>query len=243
MKKLFSLLLIAFIVSSTSASQAFSWSDFKESVGEIFSKHKPLTNDEVIRGLKEALSIGSKNSARNAAKENGYYKNRLLFIPFPPDAIKVKETAEKLGLQRQVDQFVVTLNRAAEEAAKKAAPIFLDAIKDMSIRDGFKILDGLDNAATTYLKTKTSRRLQSTYEPIVHKAIEKVQVTKYWNPIVSKYNALPGTNPVNPDLDAYVTERAIHGLFLLVAQEEKKIRREPSARVTELLRRVFGADR
>ncbi len=137
-----------------------------------------LTNAEVIRGLKEALSIGAKNAAGKASRFNGFYKNPRIKIPFPPEAQKVKTTVEALGMRRQVNKFVETLNRAAEEAAKKAAPIFLDAIMGMTIQDGFKILNGPDDAATQYLRKKTTAPLTREFKPVVKRAIKKVQVTK-----------------------------------------------------------------
>lgn len=220
-----------------------SLSDIKKKVEGVAreSTGAGLTNAEVIRGLKEALSIGANKAARKASKLNGFYKNPRIRIPFPPEAQKVKATAEALGMKKQVDEFVRTLNRAAEEAAKKAAPIFLDAIKGMTIQDGFDILRGSDDAATAYLKRKTTAPLTREFKPVVGRAIDKVHVTRYWNPIVTRYNQVPFVKRVNPDLDAYVTERALAGLFKLIADEEKKIRKDPAARVTELLRKVFGS--
>ncbi len=204
-------------------------------------KQGSLSNDEVVRGLKEALSIGSKDASALASRVDGFYRNPRIRIPFPPEAQKVKAAAEAVGMKKQVDEFVQTLNRAAEEAAKRAAPIFLDAIKQMTIQDGFAILKGADNAATAYLQKKTTAPLTQAFRPVVHQAIEKVQVTKYWNPIATQYNQIPFVQKVNPDLDAYVTQKALQGLFTLIADEERKIRRNPSARVTDLLRRVFGS--
>ena len=200
-----------------------------------------ISSSDVIRGLKEALTIGTKNATSIASKINGFYKNPKIKIPFPPDAQKVKTVAEGLGMKSQVEKFVETLNRAAEEAAKEAAPIFINAIKGMTIEDGFKILKGPDDSATQYLKRKTQAPLTAKFKPVVKKATQKVEVTKYWNPIITQYNQVPFVTKVNPDLDAYVTERALSGLFKLIADEEKKIRKNPAARVTDLLRRVFGA--
>lgn len=200
-----------------------------------------LSNDEVIKGLKEALSVGTNNSTGIASKPDGYYKNPLLFIPFPPEAEKVKEKMEALGLKDQTDKFVMTLNRAAEEAAKQAAPVFLNAITSMSISDGFAILKGADNAATTYLHDKTLGELKTKFGPIVQNAISKVDVTRYWNPIITKYNQIPFVEKQNPDLNAYVTDRAIEGLFKLITKEEQNIRANPAARVTDLLKKVFGS--
>ena len=143
-------------------------------------------------------------------------------------------------MQDQVDKFELTLNRAAEEAAKEAAPIFIDAVKNMSISDGFAILKGDSTAATEYLREKTSAQLKVKFKPVIHNAIEKVEVTKYWNPIITTYNKIPFVEKMNPDLEEYVTQKAMDGLFLMLAQEEAKIRKDPAARVTDLLKRVFG---
>jgi hypothetical protein len=201
---------------------------------------KPLTNDEVIRGLREALNVGTNNSTGSASKMDGFYKNPLILIPFPAEAEKIKSTVVSLGMQKQVDDFVRTMNRAAEEASKEAAPVFLEAIKGMSITDGFKILKGADNAATTYLQDKTTKDLTIKFAPIIKRAIDKVEVTRYWNPLVTTYNKVPGVQKQNPDLEKYITAKAMEGLFKLIAGEERKIRKDPLAQVTALLKRVFG---
>jgi len=203
-----------------------------------------LTNAEVISGLKEALNVGIGNSVNLASVTNGFLNNAKIRLPFPEDAIKVKQKAIEWGMQGQVDKFEETLNRAAEEAAKEALPIFKNAITSMSVSDGFAILNGGNGAATAYLKNNTKTQLVNAFSPKVAAAIEKVQLTKYWSPIVTKYNTaapLLGFNQVNEDLNAYVTEKAIDGLFKLVADEENKIRENVSARVTDLLKKVFGS--
>jgi len=201
---------------------------------------KPLSNDEIIKGLKEALTIGSNNSASSASKVDGYFKNSIIKIPFPAEAKDMEQKLRSIGMGQQVDQFVLTMNRAAEEAAKEAAPVFVNAIKQMTITDGVKILKGRDDEATQYLKRTTSVDLTSKFRPIVKRAIDKVQVTSYWNPLASAYNKIPFVTKVNPDLEEYVTQKALDGLFYLVAQEELKIRKDPVARVTDLLKKVFG---
>ena len=203
-----------------------------------------LTNDEVIKGLKEALTIGIQNSVDSSSVLDGFLKNPAIRLPFPPDAIKVKEKAINLGMQGQVDKFETTLNRAAEEAVKEALPIFKNAILNMSIQDGFAILKGGNGAATKFLKDKTSDSLAVAFLPKVKNATSKVQLTSYWNPIITKYNAavtLTGGEKINPDLDAYVTQLAIQGLFKLVEKEENKIRKDPGARVTDILMKVFSS--
>ncbi len=209
--------------------------------GPTTPTEKPLSNDEVIAGLRSALSVGTDSSSSRASKVDGFYKNTRLFIPFPPDAIKVKEKVEALGFKEKVDKFVLTLNRGAEEAAKESGPIFLNAIKSMSIADGFTILKGGDNAATNYLKEKTTAELKTTFTPKVKDALNKVELTKHWTPVITTYNKIPGVEKQNPDLDAYVTEKAIAGLFILIADEEMKIRKDPIARVNDILKRVFGS--
>lgn len=202
-----------------------------------------LSNDEIIAGLKEALTVGANNSQALASKMDGFYKNQLIFIQFPPEAIKVKNTAEKLGMQGKVEEFLMTMNRAAEEAAKEVAQVFINAIRGMSIGDGLKILKEGNNAATEFLKNATSSELRQKFLPIVKSATQKVQVTKYWEPLINAYNKssiLTGGEKINPDLDAYITDKAIEGVFKLIAIEEAKIRKDPVARVSDILKKVFA---
>ena len=208
------------------------------------SSKPSLTNEEVISGLKEALQVGIKNSVNLTSITDGFLKNDSIRLPFPPDAIKVKEKAMDLGLSGKVTEFETTLNRAAEEATKEALPIFADAIINMSVQDGFTILKGGDGAATRFLKEQTTSKLVSAFSPKVKNATAKVELTKYWNPIITKYNnamTLTGGQKLDPDLDAYITQKAIEGLFYMVEKEENKIRKDPVARVTDLLVKVFGS--
>jgi hypothetical protein len=200
-----------------------------------------LSNEEVINGLKEALSIGTNSSTATASKADGYLKNARLFIPWPEEAKDMKEKLTKLGMQKKIAEFETSLNRAAEEAAKKAGPVFIDAITKMSVSDGFAILKGADTAATNYLRKNSYQGLYDQFIPIVKEAIAKAKVTSYWNPLVTKYNKLPGVKKQNPNLDDYVTKKAANGLFILIADEEAKIRKDPMARVTDLLKKVFGS--
>jgi len=199
-----------------------------------------LSNEDVIKGLREALSIGTNSSTGVASKLDGYYKNPRLFIPWPEEAKDMKEKLMKLGMKKKIEEFETSLNRAAEEAAKKAATVFLDAISKMSVSDGFAILKGADTAATNFLRKTSYSPLYDQFIPIVKEAIAKVKVTSYWNPLVTKYNKLPGVKKQNPNLDDYVTKKAANGLFVLIADEEAKIRKDPMARVTDLLKKVFG---
>ena len=203
-----------------------------------------LTNEEVISGLKEALNVGIKNAVNLSSVTDGFLKNDVIRLPFPPDAIKVREKAINFGLSKQVATFEETMNRAAEEATKKALPIFVDAIKNMSVSDGFSILKGGDGAATKFLKSQTSNQLVIAFAPVVKEATTKVQLTAYWNPIITRYNSamtLSGGQKLDPDLDAYITQKAIDGLFYLVETEENKIRKDPLARVSDILVKVFGS--
>jgi len=215
-----------------------------QEIGGALGETKPsLTNEEVIAGLREALSQGTNKGTALASKTDGFYKNVALFIPFPPEAQAVKSKALALGLSSQVDKFEQTLNRAAEEACKTAAPIFLGAIKEMTIQDGFSILRGADSAATNYLKEKTTAKLPAEFRPVIQQAVDKVQLTSYWQPLITAYNTatiLTGSQTINPDLTGYVNEKATAGLFLLIEKEEKYIRQDPAGRVTELLKKVFG---
>ncbi len=203
-----------------------------------------LTNAEVISGLKEALNVGIKNSVNLTSVTDGFLGNAAIRLPFPEDALKVKQKALDWGLSGQVEKFETTLNRAAEEATKEALPIFMDAITNMSISDGFTILNGGDGAATKFLKDQTTTKLVAAFSPKVEAAIAKVKLTEYWNPIITKYNSamtLTGGEKLNPDLNKYVTEKAIAGLFHMVEQEENKIRKDPMARVSDILQKVFGS--
>jgi len=237
--------LLALSLASLTANAQFNLgktiSKAEQSVTGKKSSGQPLSNEDVVSGLKDALKVGTDTAASGASKVDGFYKNAKIKIPFPPDAQKVETTVEKLGMQSQVDQFVLTLNRAAEEATKKAAPIFFDAIKNMTVSDGFAILKGDSDAATKYLRSKTDQQLHDEFKPIVEAAINKVEVTKYWTPIITAYNKVPFVQKENPDLNEYVTQKALDGLFILLADQELLIRKNPAARVDDILKKVFGS--
>lgn len=202
-----------------------------------------LSNADVIAGLKEALNKGTEQSVSVASVVDGFNANQRIRIPFPPEAEKMKNTLRTIGMEKQVQEFEVTLNRAAEKAVKEAVPVFMNAIRNMTVADGFAILRGADNAATEYLRENTTTTLTGTFRPIVEKATQEVALTSYWTPLANGYNKatlLTGGKAVDPDLDAYVTQKAIDGLFVLIADEEGRIRKDPVARTTDLLRRVFG---
>ena len=199
-----------------------------------------LTNSEVIAGLKEALTIGARESATRASTVDGFYKNSKITIPWPDEAQKVKDALIKTGFNGQIAEFEKSMNRAAEEAAKGAFDVFAGAVREMTIQDGFAILNGGDMAATSYLREKTTVPLKQKFSPIVKNAIEKVNVTSYWNPLVNAYNMIPGVTKQNPNLEDYITGKAIDGLMTLIAEQEVKIRQDPAEQVTALLKKVFG---
>jgi hypothetical protein len=198
-----------------------------------------LTNDEVVRGLKEALEVGTKNGTEKLSAVDGFFKDAVIKILMPPEAQKAEKTLRNVGLGKQVDDAILSMNRAAEDAAKSAAPIFINAIKQMSIQDAFGILKGNDLAATNYLKEKTTTSLTEAFRPVIENSLKKVNATKYWNTVFTTYNKF-SSEKVNTDLPAYVTEKALTGIFYQVGQEEQKIRKDPAARVTDILKKVFA---
>ena len=200
-----------------------------------------LTSAEIASGLKEALRIGTQNGAARLAAADGFFTNAAIKILMPEEARKVESTLRSIGLGSLVDKAVLSMNRAAEDAAHSAAPIFVSAIKEMTITDAIGILKGGDYAATNYFKEKTTLPLTNAFRPVIEKALTKVDATKYWNDVFTAYNKF-AANPVNTDLSAYVTERALTGIFYEVGQEELKIRKDPAARVTDLLKKVFGSN-
>ncbi len=200
-----------------------------------------LTSAEVAEGLKEALIKGISTGSDQASQLDGYFKNPKIKIPFPPEVKKVEDKLRQLGLGGEVDKFVMTLNRGAEDAAKEAKPIFITAIRSMTIQDAWSILRGDKDAATQYLMRTTSAQLKEKFQPVIKNSLNKVNATKYYGDIVNTYNKVPLVEKVNPELDAYATDKAIEGLFTLIAEEEGKIRDNPAERTTELLKKVFGA--
>jgi hypothetical protein len=198
------------------------------------------SNDDIAKGLKEALKVGTNNSVASSSKVDGFYKNPEIKIPYPAEAKEMEQYLRDAGMGAQCDKFVETLNHGAEGAVKSAAPIFIDAITKLTIADGMKILKGPNDAATQYLKQNTSTQLKSAFLPIVRTALDKVEITKYWTPLVNVYDKVPFVTKVNPDLNSYVTGKAIEGLFKLIADEELKIRTNPAARISDILKEVFG---
>ena len=205
------------------------------------SQEVPLTQAEVVAALKDSLSQGISKGALEASAQDGYFANPQLKILFPPEVERVENALRKIGLGKDVDRFVRQLNRSAEQAATKAKPIFIQAITSMTIGDAFEILNGEADAATQYLMRATGDDLRKQFLPVVSDKLGETSATRYYGDIVKTYNQLPLVEKVDPDLEAYATDKAIAGLFLLIAREEADIRANPRARTTQLLRRVFGS--
>ena len=228
---------------------------------EIIEKINPLTETEVIEGLKEALNIGTDSAAVNLSKIDGYFRDEVIKILLPPEADIIVKNVEIIpGGKNLIDNLILSINRSAEEAAKEVTPIFLDAIKDLTIQDGFEILRDNNNsvlayrekntypAATRYLETNTYSQLQTLYQPKINNVLNMelvagVSTNKTWQSLKSLWNStapLFGYDTVNTELDLFLTQSALDGLFYKIAIEEEKIRTDPLARVTDLLKRVFG---
>ena len=238
MKKL--ILYVSIILSGCTVAQINKvMSDASKISGEV----KPLTSAEVGEGLKEALINGISKGADRSSQLDGYFKNPEIKIPFPPEVKKVEDRLRQIGLGSEVDKFVMTLNRGAEDAAMEAKPIFVSAIRQMTIDDAFGILKGQPDAATQFLQRTTSAQLKEKFKPVIQNSLNKVSATKYYGDLVNRYNRIPLVEKVNPDLNSYATDLAIQGLFTMIAKEEKNIRQDPFARTSDLLKRVFEAQK
>jgi hypothetical protein len=207
---------------------------------EIVSRDNgQIGTEEIISGLKEALNVGAEKGTSLLSKENGFFNNQLLKIILPPEAQQVEKTLRNIGLGKQVDEAILSMNRGAEEACKQAAPIFVNAIRGIDVKDAVGILKGSDTAATAYLRGNTTASLTQSFRPVIEESLKKVDATKYWNSMITAYNKI-SFKKINPDLAAYVTEKALSGVFVQIAIEEKEIRKNPAARTTDLLKRVFN---
>tara|TARA_Y100001970_G_scaffold51008_1_gene64596 strand:- start:1028 stop:1789 length:762 start_codon:yes stop_codon:yes gene_type:complete len=204
------------------------------------SKSLPsITEDEAATALRDALNNGINNSVEIVSKVDGYLQNPEIKIPFPPDAKKIEDRLRSLGLNKLVDDAILFINRAAEDAATEAKPIIIQAIKNMTVKDAINIVKGKEDEGTNYLKKNTLDSLYKKFIPPIEISLEKVNATKHWSTVINRYNKIPLVQKVNPDLDDYVTRKALDGLFIMIAKEEKKIREKPLARVTETLKKVF----
>jgi hypothetical protein len=199
-----------------------------------------LSEDTIVRGLKEALEIGTEKAVSRVSQVDGYYRNPNIRIPLPGPVEKAESVLRTVGYGDQVDAFEKSMNRAAERAAPEAKRLFWEAIRQMKVEDARNILEGSDDAATQYFKEKTSVRLHEIFKPIVHDTMGEVGATRYYQDLDRKVTSMPFGETFRFDLDEYVTDEALDGLFYMVAQEEKRIRQDPAARVTDLLKEVFG---
>ncbi|HQY19202.1 MAG TPA: DUF4197 domain-containing protein, partial [Ferruginibacter sp.] len=198
-----------------------------------------LSNDDVIKGLKEALTIGTENSAKLLHNTDGFLGNAAIKILMPEEGKKAEQVLHKMGMGKLANKVILSLNRAAEDAAGGITTIFWDAIKGMTLTDGLTILKGNDDAATQFLKKATSAQLTEKMKPVINQSLSKVNATKYWDEFSKAANTFKKA-PQNTNLADYVTEKALDGIFYTIAQEEKKIRKDPAAQVSDLLKKVFG---
>jgi hypothetical protein len=204
------------------------------------SSASTLSNSEIISGLKEALSLGAQKSGDKLSATDGFFKDAAVKILLPKQVQGVESKMKMLGMGKLVDEAELRMNRAAEDASKAAAPIFLDAIKKMTVTDALDILRGSDTAATAYLRRTTSPELITAFRPIIEESLKKVDAEKYWKNVFTAYNKISPT-PVDTDMNSYVTGKALDGIFYYVAQEETGIRKNPAQRVTNILKSVFGS--
>ncbi len=232
------MMLVLIMVSLTPRVSALSLDDLTKGI------HSPSGEgpDEstTASGLKEALTVGTGNAVNSVSKVDGYFGNRMIKILMPEKIQRVADVLKKAGFQKQVDDFILSMNRAAEKAAPGATSIFVGAIKEMTFEDAGKILQGGDTTATDYFKSKTSDKLYDAFKPVISSSMDEVGVTHSYKAMMGKYESIPFMKKESVDLDHYVTTKALDGLFYLLGQEEKKIRTDPAARVTDLLKNVFG---
>ena len=227
---------LAFIFSLYSASAQISLKDL------VKKKPASFTEEEAGKGIREALEQGVLNAVLNLNRTDGFFGSEFYKLLMPPDAKKIEKTARDLGMGAKVDEAILAINRGAEEAAGLAKPIFLDAIREMTLADAISIVKGDKDAATDYFREKTRVKLVEAFTPSVEQSLEKTNATRYYADIVNTYNKLPTTfKKSNPDLSSYVVEKALDALFDQVAKEEANIRANPAARGSELLKKVFGS--
>jgi hypothetical protein len=209
-------------------------------LGGSSSSSGSMTNELAANGLKQALSAGTDLAANNLGQIDGFLANAAVKILFPPEARKIESTLRSLGMGSVCDQVITSVNRAAEAAVVEAKPIFVEAIKQMTITDAINILTGDKDAATQYLQRTSGQVLITKFEPIIQSNLQKANATKYWSDAIKAYNAVPFVQRMNPNLSQYVTQKATDGIFLMVAIEEGKIRENPAQRVGSVLQDVFG---
>ncbi|MBE7178947.1 MAG: DUF4197 domain-containing protein [Mucilaginibacter polytrichastri] len=206
----------------------------------IFGGSSDPSSTEISNGIKQALEVGTAASADRLSAQNGFFGNLAVKLLFPPEAQRAERTLRSIGLGKMCDNVILSMNRAAEDAAKEAKPIFVSAIKQMTLNDATGILLGADTAATGYFKRTTRAQLAEKFSPIIEASLAKVGATRYWSEMVNRYNRVPLVQKINPDLKSYATQKAIDGLFVEIAKEELKIREKIGARSTPLLQKVFS---
>jgi hypothetical protein len=220
------------------------WRDFLKDIQKTLGKNttrEGLSQEKIGNGLKEALRIGTENAVKKVSILDGYNGNPEIRIPLPDSVLKVEKVIRAIGYGSQLDSFTESMNRAAEKAAPAARDLFWKTVKDMTFEDAIKILKGRDNEATLYLKDKTWDKLLETFKPIVNRAMGSVGVTKQYQDLETRVRNIPVIGQsLGVDIDNYVSEKALKGLFLMLEKEEQKIRKDPAARVTDLLKEVFG---
>lgn len=199
-----------------------------------------LSNAEITNGLKEALTLGAQNASKRLSIQDGFFKNAAVKILMPPEARKVEQTLRQFGLGHLANQAILLMNRAAEDAASKAAPIFVNAITSMTLNDALGILRGGNTAATDFLRSRTQAELIKAFTPVIRQSLDKVGANKAWEAAFTAYNKLPLVTKVNPNLTEYVAQKATEGMFITIADEERKIRENPMGQASSLLRKVFG---
>jgi len=203
-----------------------------------------ITEQEAVTGIRQALDKGVTTGISYLHKQDGFFGNNAYKLFLPPDARKIENVMRDIGLGRTVDQAILQINRAAEDAVGYAAPIFTDAIREMTIQDALNIIRGEQDAATRYFREKTTAKLTQAFQPIIQRSLDQLQATRHYSDLINAYNKLPTTfNKLNPDLPSYVTEKAVDALFDQIAKEEANIRANPRARTTEILKKVFGSVR
>lgn len=241
MKNLTYLLTVTLIMCSVTVS-AQSWKDLKKKAEKVkeSTPKDGFSSEEAAGGMKEALSKGVEKGVAQLNKKDGYFKDLEIKIPMPKEAKSVEEKLRKMGQGKKVDEAIESMNRAAEDAAEGAKDIFVVAIKEMTVADAISIIKGDKDAATNYLSQATREELVKKFQPVIKASLDKVGATKHWKSVFGTYNKLPMVKKVNPDLEEYVTNKALDGLFIQIAKEELNIRENPAARVTDLLKKVFG---
>lgn len=231
MKKIYFLSIILFFTSCA---------ELQDIAGQLPQGGYGVSNTEIASGLRQALNFGIDKQVTKLTQENGFFGNELVRIGLPPELQKVDQTLRDVGLGSLADEGLKVLNRAAEDAVKEATPIFVNAVQEITFTDARNILLGDNNAATVYLQNKTETELYNKFNPVITQSLDKVGATKVWTNIINRYNALPLTSDVNPDLPDYVTNEALDGVFTMIAIEEEQIRQNAAARTTALLKRVFS---